>query len=190
MVQRGVDFPYEKSARQLLNGLSIQTSDWDDQCAGSEQRYHFRQGFPCYADHTTGKGYVCGLGFCVFSCSSQGSNTYVAEEPVSIVIKLPQTESISAQAFAYHGISDADCLNGEDFCLALKPIIALLRQGAQICCHNLPHATLVFCRELQKRTLMSSLTLSEDEARLFLNSLYLGHCTMAPPKESNRFFFL
>ena len=56
---------------------------------------------------------------------------------MSIVIKLPETESISAQAFAYHGISVADCLNAQDFSLALKPIIASLRQGAHICCHNL-----------------------------------------------------
>ena len=35
---------------------------------------------------------------------------------------------------------------------------------------------------------MSSLTLSEDEARLFLNSLYLGHCTMALFTERNQVY--
>ena len=129
----------------LLIGLDVETSDWDDQITFAKQRYHFRLGLPCHADHTAGKGYVCGLGYCVFSRNSQGSNTYVVEEPVSIFITLPKSESISAQAFAYHGISDAACLNAQDFSLALKPVIALLRQGAQICCHNLAHETLVFC---------------------------------------------
>ena len=35
----------------------------------------------------------------------------------------------------------------------------------------------MFCRELQKRTLIGSPTLSEDDAHLLLHSLYSGHCT-------------
>ena len=111
------------------------------------------------------------------SRSSEDSNIYVAEEPVSLVIKLPEGETISEKAFAYHGISDAACVNAQDFSLALKPVIVLLRQGPQIFCHNLAHNTLVFCRELQKRSLTGSHMLSEDDVLLLLHSLYLGHCT-------------
>ena len=173
------------SRPQVLIGLHVHTSDWDDQMTGAQQRYHFRQGFPCQSDHTTSKGYICGLGFCVFTCRSPGSNIYVAEEPVSIVVQLPDTGSISAQAFRFHGISDAACLHGQDLSIALQPIIALLRQRAQICCHNLPHQTLAFCREFQKRTLMRSPSLSAGDTRLLLNSLYRGHCTMELSKEGN-----
>ena len=169
----------------LLIGLDVETSDWDDQITFAKQEYHFRSGFPCHVDHMVSKGYVCGLGYCVFLRDSQGSNTYLVEEPVSIPIKLPNGESIAAKAFAYHGLSDAVCSNGQDFSSALKPIIALLRQGAQICCHNLAHATLVFCREVQKRTLMGSPTLSEDDAQLLLHCLYLGHCTSILASETD-----
>ena len=108
---------------------------------------------------------------------------------MSIIIKLPETESISVQAFAYHGISDADCLNAQDFSLALKPVIALLRQGAQICCHNLAHATLVFCRELQKHGLQDSPHCTKEDAALLMRCLFEGHCTLALAKQRNGGYF-
>ena len=144
--------PMESS--QLLVGLDVETSDWDEHVTFAKQRYHFRQGFPCHADHTAGKGYVCGLGYCVFSRNSLDNNTYVVEEPVTIFVKLPEGESIAAKAVAYHGISDTRCLHAHDFSLALKPIIALLRQGAQIVCHNRAHETLAFA-ESYKNVLFS-----------------------------------
>ena len=172
----------------LLVGLDVETSDWDEHVTFAKQRYHFRQGFPCHADHTVADGYVCGLGYCVFSRNSLDNSTYVVEEPVTIFVKLPEGQSIAAKAVAYHGISDTRCLHGQDFSLALKPVIALLRQGAQIVCHNRAHETLVFCRELQKRTLFGSPTLSEDDARLLLQSLYLAHCTSILANKRNGYF--
>ena len=186
-----VDMTYvhkPRSPPQVLIGLDVETSDWDEQISFAKQRHHFRLGCPCHADHTAGNGYVCGLGYCVFSRSLADSNIYVAQEPVSILIKLPESEIISEKAFAYHGISDAACADGQDLSLALKPVIALLRQGAQICCHNLAHETLVFCRELQKRTLIGSPTLSEDDAFLLLQSLYLGHCTSMLANKRNGYY--
>ena len=166
------------SPPQLLLGLDVETSDWDEQSSGAKQRHHLRQGFPCHADHTADNGYICGFGYCVFLRSLEDSKIYVVEERVSTAIKLPDNEIISEKAFAYHGISDTACANGQDFALVLEPVISLLRQGAQICCHNLAHETLVICRELQKRTRVGSPSLSDDDARLLLHSLYLGHCTL------------
>ena len=52
--------------------------------------------------------------------------------------------------------------------MALRPVIDLLQQGAEICCHNLRHETLVLCRELQKRSLVGPPVLSEHDASLLL----------------------
>ena len=128
---------------------------------------------------------MCGVGYCLFSCSSADSKIYVAEEPVSTAIKLPENEIISEKAFAYHGISDTACANGPDLASVLKPVIALLRQGAQLCCHNLAHETLVICRELQKRTLARLPSLSGDDACLLLHALHTGHCTSLLAKKRN-----
>ena len=170
---------------QLLVGLDVETSDWDEHVTFAKQRYHFNQGFPCHADHTAAKGYVCGLGYCVCSRDSLDNNTYVVHEPATIYIKLPENESVTDEAFAYHGISNSMCVDGQDFSLAMKPIITLLRQGAHIVCHNRAHETLVFCRELQKRNLIGSLTLSEDDAHLLLCSLRLAHCTSVLANKRN-----
>ena len=45
----------------------------------------------------------------------------------------------------------------------------VVQQGAQVVCHNLPHETLVICREVQKLNLPSAMSL--------LESLFSGHCT-------------
>ena len=51
------------------------------------------------------------------------------------------------------------------------PILNLLQEGAQLVCHNLPHETLVICREVQKLNLLSAIPL--------LQSLFSGHCTLS-----------
>lgn len=167
------------SRPELIIGLDVDTSDWDDSITMLKQTQHFEAGFPCRADHTGSNGCVCGLGYCVFSRRSDDSSIYTAEKPVSSIIKLAKDETISPKAFVFHGLSDAMCVEGEDFFAAVIPIIMLLKQGAQICCHHLAHETIVFCRELQKRSSQESTHFTKEDASLLMRCLYDGHCTFA-----------
>ena len=101
------------------------------------------------------------------------------------MIKLPTHERIAEQAFRVHGIADDDCAAGERFDIAIKPIVSLLRQGAEIVSHNLAHETLVLCREIQKQSLHDLPQLSEADAAMLLSSLYNGHCTSVLAKKRN-----
>ena len=184
-----LDLRKPPSRPQLLVGLDVETSDWDEQIAFAKQSDHFKAGFPCREDHTSCTGYICALGYCVFERTSDEGCTYRAGKPVSSIIKLPESANIAKKAFAFHGISDAACLNGEDFFKTLTPIIVLLKQGAQICCHNLAHETLVFCRELQKRVLGESSSFTEQDALLLMRCLYEGHCTLDLAKRGNDGYF-
>ena len=65
----------------------------------------------------------------------------------------------------------------------------MLKEGAEICCHNLAHELLVFCREIQKRIKLSLLTLNEADVSLFLRSLYAGHCTLILGKQRNNGYY-
>ena len=67
---------------RLIVGLDVETSGWDQQTAFAKQTAHFQARFPCNADHKAGAGQVCGLGYCVFRRTQDGSNIYIAYEPV------------------------------------------------------------------------------------------------------------
>ena len=177
------------SRPELLVGLDVETSDWDDNITFLKQTQHFKAGFPCQVDHAQCTGCICCLGYCVFRRCSDDNSIYVVEKPVSSVIQLAKGETISKKAFVFHGLSDAVCVHGEELFAALRPIIVLLKQGAQICCHNLAHATLVFCRELQKRGLQVSPHCTKEDAALLMRCLYEGHCTLAPAHQRNGRYF-
>ena len=51
------------------------------------------------------------------------------------------------------------------------------------------HETLVMCRELQKRSLIGALVLSEQDAGLLLRCLYTGHCTSILTKYRNNGYY-
>ena len=174
---------------KVLVCLDVETSDWDANITFIKQTQHFEAGFPCQVDHAHCTGCICCLGYCVFRRCSDDNSIYVVEKPVSCVIQLSKGETISEKAFAFHGLSDAVCVHGEELFAALRPIIALLKQGAQICCHNLAHATLVFCRELQKRALQESPHFTKEDAALLMRCLYEGHCTLALGKQRNDQYF-
>ena len=162
---------------RILIGLDVETTDWDVSCSFTAMTEHFNAGFPCRADHTQSAGYVCGVGFSVFRPTHNGSSIYKLDQIVSSAIKLPKSYLISKKAVDVHGITDAACYEGQELSVALRPVIGFLQQGAEICCHNLRHETLVLCRELQKRSLVGPPVLSEHDASLLLRSLYTGHCT-------------
>ena len=177
------------SRPELLICLDVETSDWDANITFFKQTQHFEAGFPCQVDHAHCTGCICCLGYCVFRRCSDDNSIYVVEKPVSSVIQLTKGETISEKAFAFHGLSDAVCVHGEELFAALRPIIALLKQGAQICCYNLAHATLVLCRELQKRGFQESPHCTKEDATLLMRCLYEGHCTLALGKQRNDRYF-
>ena len=170
---------------RLLVGFDVETSNWDASCSFKAMSDHFDAGYPCQADHTSGAGFVCGLGFSVFRATHDGSSMYDVDQIVSSVIKLPAGHSISQKAVNVHGITDAICHEGQELSEALRPVIVLLKEGAEICCHNLRHETLVICRELQKRSRIGAPVLSAQDAALLLRSLYTGHCTSILAKYRN-----
>ena len=163
---------------RLVIGLDLETSDWDDHCSFRIQDEHLHHGIPCQSDHQGDAGYICGFGYCVFERVSPEMDTYVAHEPISSIIKLPEGHKVSPQAFKVHGISTGDCQNGDDLSVVLQTISTLLKEGAEICCHNVAHESLVFCREIQKRRRLSLLTLPEEDVSLLLCALYKAHCTL------------
>ena len=126
---------------RILVGLDVETSDWDASCSFKAMAEHFHAGFPCQADHTSSAGYVCGFGFSVFRAIHKGSSIYNVDQIVSSVIKVPEGHNISQKAVSVHGITNGDCREGQELSEALRPIIGLLKQGAEICCHNLRHET-------------------------------------------------
>ena len=150
---------------------------------------HFNAGFPCHANHNSCPGYVCGLGYSVFRPTHNGSSSYNVQQVVSSAIKLPEGHIISQKAIDVHGITDAACHAGQELSVALRPVIALLEQGAEICCHNLRHEAFVLCRELQKRSLIGPRILSEQDASLLMRSLYNGHCTSILAKTRNNGYY-
>ena len=152
----------------ILIGLDVETSDWDEQCSFARQDEHFDAGFPCLIDHKAAAGHICAVGYSVFRQIATVPHLYTVDEYVSVLIKLPDGESISKQAVGVHGVTDHACLQGQQLCTFLKSMVALLKQGAEICCHNLAHETLVLCREIQKRSSIDPLMLSEEDTSLFL----------------------
>ena len=64
-----------------------------------------------------------------------------------------------------------------------------MKQGAQICCHNLAHETLVLCRELQKRSLREASYFTDQDALLLMRCVYEGHCTLVLAKRGNDGYF-
>ena len=173
----------------ILVGLDVETSDWDDSCSFTSMTDHFNAGFPCHADHKSSPGYVCGFGYSVFRPTHTGSASYNVHQIVSSVIKLPKGHVISKKAVDVHGITDVACQKGQELSVALRPVIALLKEGAEMCCHNLRHERLVLCRELQKRSLTGPPILSEHDASLLLRSLYMGHCTSILAKHRNNGYY-
>ena len=155
----------------ILIGFDVETSDWDDACSFSNQDQHFDAGHPCGQDHRGSSGHVCAMGFAVFRRRARDSNEYVAEEPQVRMVKLPGGEHVAKKASDVHGYTDFDCSSGLPFSEAIVPILNLLQEGAQLVCHNLPHETLVICREVQKLNLLS--------ARPLLQALFSGHCTLS-----------
>ena len=136
---------------RFIIGLDVETSDWDEHCSFRIMDEHLRHGIPCQSDHDGDAGYICGLGYCVFERVSHEIDRYVAHEPMSSIIKLPEGQTVSPQAFKVHGISTDHCQKGDDFSIVLQTICTQLKEGAELCCHNVAHETLVFCREFQKR---------------------------------------
>ena len=114
---------------------------------------------------------MCAVGVAVFRRRARDSNEYVAEEPYITMVKLPTGEQVAKKASDVHGYTDFDCATGLPFDEAIAPILSLLQEGAQVVCHNLPHETLVICREVQKLNLSSAMSL--------LESLFSGHCTLS-----------
>ena len=98
---------------RIIIGFDVETTDWDDQTSFARQDEHFESGFPCHADHKSGAGHVCAIGYSVFQRTQNESNIYIADEPVSLVIKLPEGQTISKKAFDVHGITDDACQKGQ-----------------------------------------------------------------------------
>ena len=172
----------------IVLALDFETSDWDEQCTFARQDAHFDAGFPCRADHKSDAGHICAIGYSVFRQDANSPRTYHAEEQVSVAIRLPDGQSISKQAIDVHGITDQICARGQQLTTVLHGVIGWLKQGAEICCHNLAHETLIVCREFQKRSLIGHSVLPEEDASLLLRSLYAGHCTLQLGKRRNGFF--
>ena len=135
---------------RVIIALDVETSDWDEHCSFRRMDEHFHNGMPCQSDHHGDAGHICGFGYCVFERVDHEANMYVADAPVSLVIKLPKGQTIAQKASDVHGITTDACQEGEDFSVVLQTVVALLKEGAEICCHNLAHETLVFCREMNK----------------------------------------
>ena len=174
---------------RVIIALDVETSDWDEHCSFRRMDEHFHNGVPCQSDHHGDAGHICGFGYCVFERVYHEANMYVADKPVSLVIKLPKGQTIAQKASDVHGITTDACEKGTEFSVVLQTIITMLKEGAEICCHNVAHESLVFCREIQKRTKLSVLTLTEEDISLFLRSLYKGHCTLILGKQRNNGYY-
>ena len=105
---------------RLIIGLDVETSDWDEHCSFRIMDEHLRHGIPCQSDHEGDAGYICGLGDCVFERVSDKIDMYVAHEPVSSIIKLPEGQTVSSQASKVHGIFTDDCQKGDGFSVVLQ----------------------------------------------------------------------
>ena len=173
---------------RILLGLDVETSDWDEHCSFSKQDEHFDTGFPCHRDHTRAVGHICAVGYSIFRQIASVPHLYTADENLSVVIKLPDGETISKQATCVHGITDQASQQGQHLDTVVRSVVALLKQGAEICSHNLAHETLVWCRELQKRNSIDPPMLSEEDTSLLLQSLYEGYCTLRLGTQRNGFF--
>ena len=173
---------------RILLGLDVETSDWDEQCSFTRQDEHLEAGFPCAINHRAVTGHICAVGCTVFRRSASMPQLYSVEEMISSVIKLPEGETISKQAIDIHGISDHACQQGESLGRVFRFIVAWLKQGAEICCHNIAHECFVWCREIQKRIPTDPLMFAQEDTSLFLRSLYQGHCTLRLGKQRNGFF--
>ena len=117
---------------RTLVGFDVETSNWDASCSFKAMTEHFNAGYPCQQDHTSSAGYVCGLGFSVFRATHIGSSIYSVDQIVSSVIKIPEGHNISQEDVNVHGITDAACHEGQELSEALRPLIVLLKQGAEI----------------------------------------------------------
>ena len=173
---------------RILIGLDVETSHWDEQCSFTRQDEHFDAGFPCHMDHRAGAGHICAVGYSVFRQSASMPHLYSVEESISAVIKLPDGETISKEAVGIHGVTDHACQQGQSLGTVFRSMVAWLKQGAVICCHNLAHETLVWCREIQKRSSTDPLMFPQGDTSLFLRLLYEGHCTLRLGKHRNGFF--
>ena len=169
------ELPTSTNLPRVIIALDVETSDWDESCSFRAMDDHFHKGFPCHIDHDSDAGYICGLGYSVFQRVHDQSVTYSADEPISLVIKLPKGQTISPKAFGVHGIATAVCEKGEDLSTALQPVVALLKEGAEV--------SLVMCREFQKRKREAGSSLTEANVELLLHRLYKGHCTLILAKE-------
>ena len=143
---------------------------------------------PCLIDHRAVVCYICAVGYTVFRQSATIPQLYSVDESMSAVIKLPDGETISKQAVDIHGVTDHACQQGQSLARVFRIIVAWLKQGAEICCHNLAHESLVWCREIQKRSPTDPLLFAQEDTSLFLRSLYEGHCTLRLGKQRNVFF--
>ena len=173
---------------RILLGLDVETTDWDEQCSFIKQNEHSEAGFPCLIDHRAAAGHICVVGYTVCRQNAAMPQCYSVEECMSAVIKLPDGETVSKQAVDIHGVTDHMCQQGQSLGRVFSFIVAWLKQGAEICCHNLAHECLVWCREIQKRPSTGSLMFAPDDTSLFLRSLYQGHCTLRLGKQRNGFF--
>ena len=54
------------TSSQILLGLDVETSDWDEQCSFTRQDEHFEAGFPCFRDHRAVAGHICATGYTGF----------------------------------------------------------------------------------------------------------------------------
>ena len=172
----------------MLIALDVQTSDWDEHCSFRRQDEHFDAGFPCHSDHRSAVGHICAVGYAVFRQITAVPHLYTADEKDFVAIKLPDGETISKQAARVHGLTDQVSRQGQQLNTIIRFVVALLKQGAEICSHNLAHETLVWCRDLQKRRSIDPSMLSEEDSSLFLQSLYEGHCTLRLGKQRNGFY--
>lgn len=175
------ELPYG-SPPPVVIGIDFETSDWDSNCSFNAQNLHHSKGFPCHDDHRRDSGTICQVGYAVFhrlpataadDPRAPGSGTsphhrldatksscalYRAEDPVSVVVKLPEGEAMSKKAELLHKITGDMCLKGEDFADTLEPLRRLVEEAEYpkrgvLVAHNLPHESLVLCRDLQKRGL-------------------------------------
>ena len=180
----------------VVVGLDVETSDWSRACSFQAQDSHLRGarsrrskslcegesqgdsqmelgmcqasvGGVCDKNHRIDLGCICQVGWAIFRCSSE--SYYVAEDPVSLIVLLPDGERVAEKANKYNGICDSDCAKGLDFEDAMQRLTKVLEEtGAKIVCHNLAHEALVFCRELQKRDL---------SLPVIMNAIVEGECT-------------
>ena len=180
----------------VVVGLDVETSDWSRACSFQAQDSHLRGarsrrskslcegesqgdsqmelgmcqasvGGVCDKNHRIDLGCICHVGWAIFRCSSE--SYYVAEDPVSLIIRLPDSERVAEKASKYNGIGDNDCAKGLYFDDAMTRLTKVLEEsGAKIVCHHLAHEASVFCRELQKRDL---------SLPVIMNAIVEGECT-------------